>query len=177
MKAKKPYTKHYYPSAALAHFVAQSSPYAQRMLTASVGKGAMGSGRARVAWVKGRTLHELRGRLVARLNRKRVLEQLADAVVEHMRLGIEHRDLHGGNLLVSGGVFGPVQIKIIDYELANPLSGRWLGEQVRAGGPPGTNDYAKVVEHVIPALAYTVKDEGKLREFFRRKFLERVEGL
>ncbi len=174
MKAKKPYTKHYYPSAALAHFVAQSSPYAQRMLTASVGKSELSTGRARVAWEKGRTLHELRGRLVARLNRKKVLEQLADAVVEHMRLGIEHRDLHGGNLLVSGGVFGPVQIKIIDYELANPLLGRWLGKQVRA---PGTNDYAKVVEHVIPALAYTVKDEVKLREFFRRKFLERVEGL
>lgn len=176
-KTPKRYTKHYYPGSVLAHFVAQSSPYAQRMLAASVGKGAMGSGRARVAWEKGGTLYEFRGKLAGRLNRKKVLEQLADAAVEHLRLGTEHMDIHGNNIVLSGGVLKPVRVGLIDYELARPLMGRHLDAKRVTGGPPGTNDYAKVMEHVIPLLAFGKRDEGRLRGFFRRKFLEKVERL
>lgn len=167
-----------YKDSALAHFIAQSSPYAQRMIKADIRRERSVWGRARVGWEKGRTLHQLGGGLVARLNRHKVLEQLAGAAVEHLRLGIEHWDMHGGNILVSRGVLSPIKVKIIDYGMAIPLTAKWLGKRAPGGGPQGTNDYAKVMERVIPELAgHREKEEEKLREFFRRKFLEKVERL
>lgn len=131
--------KGYIVGAPRGHFIAQPSPYAQKMAAAA-------SARALVKWEKGRSIQESgRGFLLS--NRRRILDQLADALVDHLRLGVVHGDILPGNILVyRGSRRRPVKIKLIDYEMAMPM----MGGNIESTGHV---DYGDVLRDVIPALA------------------------
>ena len=196
----KRYLKRYHPPAVLAHLVAQPSKHAQR-LVAAVGHSAASANRAVVSWERGRTIASLKGTPFLYRNRRRILDQLADALVEHIRLGVVHGDIHEENVLVSRlrAKRSPVRVKIIDYEgahaktldvlhyteRAREMIERHLKEAVARGDVKEqdalnylkesliTEDYPSVVD-IIPALAKDEKDMEALGKYFERKFLEKV---
>ncbi len=199
----------------MPHFIAQPSPYAQRMLGVWLRKmsGWTQSDRAqlmrqkpletlrsldmaKVAYEKGKTLGELRGTGFAFRNRYRILDKLADALAENLRLGVVHGDVHAANIIISGSMPGrlrrplrlklidygsamvqehaiggdarPLRLKLIDYGSAMPLTGDYLGCDIYY-------DYQRVKTDVMPMLVRNEKEIPRLRKYFERKFLQRLE--
>lgn len=201
MPARKPgkYNKKDYhlTVSPVAHFIAQPSAKVQRIST--VGLAAdMGERKslflpastldrlatgitwekssATVKWEKGKPFVPPKGapsgfRFLVR-NRRRVLDQLAEIVAEHMRLGIIHADLDPRNILFyrSRSRRAPVKVKVVDYGVAVPLTAEWL-DKFKA-----TADYSRVVYNVVPRLAKGEKDREELRKHFERKFLEKIKN-
>lgn len=172
---KKPYLKTYLPGSQIQHFIAQPSKYAQRIkviLQPSdvFWRGVVGgAGQAMVEGVRGMSLKELRHTAFLRKNRRKVLDELAGLVADHIRLGVSHGDLMSQNIIVFPVGRGkqrfrsPLRLKAVDYELAVPLD-----EQVLS------HDYTIAVGDIVPLLARDKEDEHKLKRYFERKFLERV---
>lgn len=115
--AGKARLKEYQPGGVSAHLIMQQSPYVQRVL-AAVGREAPKARKALVKYERGKTIESLAGTPFLIRNRFRVLDQLADALVNHLWLGVVHGDIHSGNIVVSRGM----QVKIIDYARAKPLT-------------------------------------------------------
>lgn len=198
---RKRYLKEYRPPSVLAHLVAQPSRHAQRLIAAA-GRDAASADRAVVAWERGRTIESLKGTPFLLRNRRKILDQLADALVEHMRLGVTHGDMHEENILVSRarGKRSPVRVKIIDYEGAHALSSnvisyterarkmieKHLRDAVASGNVDERDalnylkqslvgeDYPSVIDGIIPAMAKDDKDRKMLEKYFERKFLDKV---
>ena len=199
----KPYWKRYghelYKRAVLAHFVVQPSRYAQQMrgtLQERISPAIKGiplytprgsqsifeapghlPERARLRWETGRPLYARKMRkgrgieVIPKLRhaqRLRIIDQLADALVDHLRLGVVHNDMRPDNILVSGR--DRPRIKIIDYERAQLATGNVL-EAIDL-----YKDYLDVYHDVIPLIAgRNPKATGKLQDYFRQRFLRRVE--
>lgn len=198
---RKRYLKEYRPPSVLAHLVAQPSKHAQRLI-AAVGHSAASADRAVVAWERGRTIESLKGTPFLLRNRRKILDQIADALVEHMRLGVTHGDIHRENILVSRARSRrrPVSVKLIDYEGAHALTSdvisyterarkiirKHLEDAVARGDVPEQDalnylrqslvgeDYPSIIDGIIPALAKNGKDRKSLEKYFERKFLEKV---
>lgn len=181
----KPYRKRYESKdSVLAHFIAQPSRYAQRihevatplepgmrlrarkLLARFYRPRRIMPSHARIAWERGRSLDLVGGRM--RFGEKlRVIDQLADAVVENLRLGIVHNDLVVPNITVSRRK-RPV-IRIIDYETARPLTAENLGEVSPSG------DYDAVRTIVVPYLAgEDERRQKRLQEYFEKRFLQKI---
>lgn len=182
----KTYRKKHVGIAPLAHFIAQPSGHSQRILSLSLKKTPVRgrlvhfgrllsltpadfeNAHTRVAYERGRTLRSLKGTAFLRRNRGKILEGLADLVVDHMRLGVSHGDLHAENVIVSKK---PLALKAIDYTGAVPLAGRFLGPYVTTYP---TWDYHSVRMRLLPAIARDKKDLKRMQRYFEKKFLEMV---
>ncbi len=183
----KAYKKKHVGIAPIAHFIAQPSGHSQRMLSLSLKKmpvrgrlvhfGRMANltaadfenAHARVAYERGGTLESLRGTGFLRRHKHEILEKLADLVVDHMRLGAAHGDLHAENVIVSKS---PLALKAIDYTNSVPLAGRFLGPYVTTY--PAW-DYHSVRMRLLPAIARDAKELEGLKRLFEKRFLEKVE--
>lgn len=181
------YRKKHVGIAPIAHFIAQPSGYSQRILSLSLKKAPVRgrlvhfgritsltpadfeNAHARVAYERGRTLESLRGTAFLRRKRGKILEELAGLVVDHMRLGVVHGDLHAENVIVSKS---PLALKAIDYTGAVPLAGRFLGPYVTTYP---TWDYHSVRMRLLPAIARDAKELERLKRLFEKRFLEKME--
>lgn len=191
----KAYSKKYAYGAPLGHFIAQPSKYAQRLLAVALKPARMdkavmkteGAGKAKVEWVKGRELASFLDTPLARRYRHRILDQLADLVADHIRLGVAHGDIHSENIVVSmrkmrrGRLPRGVRVRAIDYGAAMPLYSE-MGEFSKKRRHKYfvdyyTDDYDYARYTIIPLLARDMDDRKKLNRYFEKKFLERVEGL
>lgn len=102
------------------------------------------------------------------LQKRRVIDQLADALAEHICLGVSHNDLRPSNIIVSGRK--RPKIRIIDYGRAELMTGNTL-EAVDL-----SKDYVDVYNDVIPLLArWNPRATRRLQEYFRQRFLKRIE--
>lgn len=220
---KKHYLKDYQYGAALAHFIAQASPHAQPLLSVALKREpflkylgvekASGADNAKVEWVKGTSASVPKyHKPDLRRYRYRILDQLAETVADHLRLGIVHGDLHLGNVILAAPAvrhrkekasrcirvgFGypgmkrmyyertriarPIKVKVVDYERALPLfSDR---EKISKKRPDCLrsidiwSDYEKVRKYVTWDLAENDEERKRLKEYFERKFLQRIEKL
>lgn len=123
----------------------------------------------RVRYERGRTLKSLSKTRFFGKNKYRILDGLADLVVDHMRLGVVHGDLHAENVIVSKS---PLALKAIDYTGSVPLAGRFLGPYVKTY--PAW-DYHSVRSRLLPAIARDKKELERLKRLFEKRFLEKVE--
>ncbi len=194
------YFKPYMQQGLLGHFAMQPSPHAQRML-AAFGKEA--AERAALVWEKGRTIKSLKGTAFLLRNKRKILDQIAGAIVDHIRLGVSHGDMHSENIIVSRsrGRRQPIKVKIIDYAGAYLLKGETLEfterarkkikgelEKAVARGEMDegeakryinealhmADDYPEIIDSVIPVLAKDEKDKKALERYFERRFLDRA---
>ena len=182
----KSYRKKHVGIAPIAHFIAQPSKYSQRILSLSLDRmpvrgrlvhfgrvtsltPASFSEHTRVVHEKGTTLESLKGTEFLRRNRYRIMDQLAELVADHLRLGAVHGDLHAENVVVSKK---PLALKAIDYTGAVPLAGRFIGPYVTTYP---TWDYHSVRMRLLPAIARDKKDLERLKRLFEKRFLQRLE--
>lgn len=133
--------------------------------------------RARLRWETGKPLYALKIRrgmgieMIPKLRRGqrlKVIDQLADALVDHLRLGVVHNDMRPDNILVSGR--DRPRIKIVDYARAQLATGSAL-DAIEL-----YKDYLDVYHDVIPLLARgNPRATRKLQEYLRQRFLKRIE--
>lgn len=164
---RKRYLKEYMPHGVVAHLAVQPSRYSQRLL-AAVGKEARTAPWGLVEWEKGKTIESLAGTPFLLRNRRRILDQLADALAEHLRAGIVHGDLHGENVVVSKtrSKRAPVKVKIIDYAFAKALTREAMERHEEIHGF-FKRQFAKAVER-----GEINKESG--REYMEERRMERV---
>lgn len=132
---------------------------------------------ARLRWETGRALYAVRmGKPLGievipklrRMQKLRVIDQLADAIVEHIRLGVVHNDMRPSNIILSGR--HRPRIKIVDYARAQIATGNAL-EAVDL-----SKDFVDVYHDVIPLLAgRNPKATRRLQGYFERRFLGKIE--
>lgn len=187
MERKRPYVKYYEKGTPIPQFVVQPSLRAQRVF-------AVGERRAIVAWERGRSLEQFIPSRLALGSKRRLIDGLADLVLDHLLLGTAHGDLNPGNILVAqarrakarGRVLRPISVlggfragkpfrvklprslrlKAVDYGYSRLLSGKGLGMV--------THDYQNVLHGVVPKLARSLEESRRLKGYFERRFLEKM---
>lgn len=168
----KAYSKKLPYGAIRAHFIVQPSKYAQRMLgtvKAPSAKAGYADFYEKARWEEGKTLAMFRG---GKDTAFKVLDQLAGAITEHIRLGVIHHDLHPFNILLlrkkALGRKVPV-LKIIDYGRAKAVTHGNVGYADIA------EDYEAVRKKVIPFLSKRSRTKKeRLNDYFERRFLEKI---
>lgn len=185
---RKSYVKIYGGKEVLPHFVMQPSRRVQPMLLA-------GEGKAKVEWVRGRSLEQFIPSMLPKTAKRRLIDGLADIVMDHMLLGAAHGDLNPGNILVAAPlrrgkrqarISRPVaavagfrggrllmtklprslRLTAIDYDYSKLLSGEGLDRV--------TYDYQSVMHGVVPKFARSLGEAEKLKKYFERRFLEKI---
>lgn len=188
MERKRSYVKYYEKGTPIPQFVAQPSLRAQRLF-------ALGRRRAIVAWERGRSLEEFIPSQLTPGSKRRLISRLADLVLDHMLLGTAHGDLNLGNILVApdhgakarGRTLKPISVlggfragKPFRVKLPRPLGlkavdygrSRLLSEE---GLDRVTYDYQSVMHGVVPKFARSLSEAEKLKKYFERRFLEKIE--
>lgn len=132
--------KSYIGGAPLGHLIAQPSRYAQKM-------AAAGPESALVKWEKGRSIQQSRRGFLLR-HRRRILDGLAGALADHLRMGVLHKDILPENIVISKAPSRkrPL-VKIIDYGEAVPLNAENLALLEKH------SDYGDAIKHVVPSFS------------------------
>lgn len=186
--------------AVLGHFAVQPSRYSQQMHAVLKDNIPVPAYAARLTHERGKSLEKIDFSKTSKKRKLALLDGLADAVADHLRLGVAHGDIKPSNIVVSWrrtkrrGAARP-RVKLIDYELSGMLSGKqiehaniqlpWDYGSVAGDARKVTLgftllrpwDYGSVVGGVIPHMAGKDRDEReRLKAYFEKRFLRKIES-
>jgi len=164
----RPFSKERIP----AQFVAQPSEHAQRLIAVETNPGQKAV--LTVKKERGRSIPAFEAHLKRfkwfNKNRFEIIDQIAEGLVDHMTLGVVHRDLHPDNIVVSRKKDGKPAVKFIDYEGAFLADRRAIkGRNQEETKLVLTKDF-KFTKDYVSWLSKDENEAKELNKYFRKKF-------